>query len=428
MPLPSVTQIIRSVENPHGMFRTLEGVRAARDYMGRAAMSAGRNAAVFRVETSGREMSLKCYIRPPRSGRAVCDYLQTAQSPCLARPRYLEGELYVYDHNGEGRYHDVEVCEWVHGTTLAGTIARAAREGDRDRLASLAASFDDMARHMLASEWAHGDLKPENIIVTEDHSLKLIDFDAFFVPSLAGCRTTEIGSTSYQHPLRDASMYDRHIDDYPIAVISVSLHALARRPELYTQYNRGENIILGPREIIENRSPLWLELQQMWEKEGEARLYTVGGMLKSPRPALERLAEVMETGTETAGQPVLAERGGRWGFTCAQGGFAVAPVWDEALNFSESLAAVRLGRAWYFIDTAGRVSVACPQAAQVKSFSCGLAAVQIGGRWGYIDRRGETAIDARFDRASSFRNGRARVEADGREFEIDTEGNIYVQC
>ena len=87
-----------------------------------------------------------------------------------------------------------------------------------------------MAVGLLDREYAHGDLKPENIIVTPDGDMRAIDWDAAFTPELAGNPAPETGTAAYQHPLRTNELFDKHIDDYSIAMLSTMLHAAASTP------------------------------------------------------------------------------------------------------------------------------------------------------------------------------------------------------
>ncbi|UKI39907.1 MAG: hypothetical protein L6V35_04035 [Alistipes putredinis] len=89
-----------------------------------------------------------------------------------------------------------------------------------------------MCARLLKEEWAHGDLKPDNIIITPSGHGRLIDYDAAYVPDSGFDSTPEIGTPAYQHPLRDTGMYDKHIDDYPSALLSANLHLIALAPHL----------------------------------------------------------------------------------------------------------------------------------------------------------------------------------------------------
>ena len=201
-------QCIKSIENPYGLTRTL-GLFKVLGYC------TGNSAAIFEVlADDGRHLRLKCYTRP----KEILD--------AIYGDRLLKDELYVFTGD-TGVWIDVVADEWIEGVTLGEAVREAAAAADTERLATLAERFDSMARGMLARDWAHGDLKPDNIIVTPDGGLQMIDFDAVYLPQLRRMRSRELGTAAWQHPSRSYSDYDRHLDDYPIALISTLLHALA---------------------------------------------------------------------------------------------------------------------------------------------------------------------------------------------------------
>ena len=57
----------------------------------------------------------------------------------------------------------------------------------------------------------------------------------------------------------------------------------------------------------------------------------------------------------------------------------------------------------------------------------GLMAVSMLERWGYIDETAQWVIEPRYDNASSFRDGLALVEKDGKLQYIDHDGNVVWQ-
>ena len=56
-------------------------------------------------------------------------------------------------------------------------------------------------------------------------------------------------------------------------------------------------------------------------------------------------------------------------------------------------------------------------------FSDGLALVKIKGKYGFIDKTDKLVIPAKYDDAWWFKNGKAKVTLNGREFYIDKNGN-----
>jgi len=118
---------------------------------------------------------------------------------------------------------------------------------------------------------------------------------------------------------------------------------------------------------------------------------------------------------------------GRCWFINQKGQIAISPRKpEEADDFSESLAAVKVDAKWGFIDHSGVMAIA-PQFEQVRQFNGGLARVMSHGKWGYIDRRGRQVIEPRFDGAISFSEGLAAVSLKNRIGFINTKGNLVVK-
>ena len=71
-----------------------------------------------------------------------------------------------------------------------------------------------MIEWLLPSHLAHGDLKPDNIIVTADSNIVLIDYDGMFVPSMQGQYSRDLGTPQFQYKCRTISDFNEYIDDY----------------------------------------------------------------------------------------------------------------------------------------------------------------------------------------------------------------------
>lgn len=97
---------------------------------------------------------------------------------------------------------------------------------------------------------------------------------------------------------------------------------------------------------------------------------------------------------------------GRWGYIDAKGKLAVTPVFRDAMDFSEGIAAVKVEDKWGYVDASGKLVVP-PEYAGASEFSEGLAAVRKGAGWGYVDRRGNVSIAPRFLTADKFSGGLA---------------------
>ena len=380
----TLRQYLLTLSDPEGLLRTLAGAEVCRDAQGRILYAAGNSAAVFRIRHRGQVRSLRCYLRPMRHLREIYG------------ERLLERELYLYDSSGAGTWVDVVVGDWIEGETLLEAAEHAAAERDTQRLEALAAAFDALAAPLVSDDRAHGDLKPENIIVDAQGALRLIDFDAAYLPEFAGEQSPELGTAAYQHPARTAADFNERLDDYPAALISTALHALALDPTLRERYPESDGLLFTPREILRGCDTACREVMEFFERRGMALQYRIARLLASPTLQLFGLAEflaasVREVGTALAGTPPerleLYVEHGLWGYRTSER-VVIPPRYDNGFDFSEGWGAVQLGRTWHFIDGSGRVCLSCPGCDSVKPFRNGCAQVVRNGRRMQIDRAG----------------------------------------
>lgn len=373
----SLRQYLSALEDPRGLTRTLGDVELCRDERGRPLYSTGNSAAVFRIRHAGKVCALRCYFRPMRHLAEIYG------------DRFLPQELYLHTSPEQGRWVDVVLGDWIEGITLQTTIAQAAAAGDKPRLTRLSAAFDHLALALLADPRAHGDLKPENIIVAPDERLVAIDFDAAFLPAFAGERSPEIGTAAFQHPARTTADFDASLDDYPAALIATALHALRIDPALHERHAATDGLLFDPQRIASD--PALHEVLTLFERHGLAAEYRIARLLLSPALRLPDLPALLRHLTDErsapAAPPELFAANGLWGYRHGER-TAIPPLYDEGFDFSEGLAAVRLGRTWHFIEPTGRTALRCPHYEAVKPFRHGRAQVVRAGRRLEIDRTG----------------------------------------
>lgn len=369
----TLRQYLLALLDSRGLTRTLGEIDVCRDEQGRPCFSAGNSAAVFRIRLGGRIRSLRCYLRPMRHLKEI--YGQ----------RLLEKELYLHTSPETGVWVDTVLGDWIEGSTLHETVAQAAALRDRESLQILVRLFDRLALALVTDDRAHGDLKPENIIVGDDGTLCPIDFDASYLPAFAGEISPELGTAAYQHPARTAADFNERLDDYPAALISTALHALAEEPTLWERYGTADGLLFSPGKIPGD--PAYREVLGLFERRGKAVQYRVAQLLCSPTLQLFGLAELLGEAVRQASienpssddeTPELFVKNGRWGYRTPQR-TVVPPLYDSGFDFTEGLAAVLLGSTWHYIDTAGRTRLSCPGCAAVKPFRGGKAQVVRNG-------------------------------------------------
>lgn len=101
----------------------------------------------------------------------------------------------------------------------------------------------------------------------------------------------------------------------------------------------------------------------------------------------------------------------REGFIDKDGKFIIPPSFGIgcAKDFSEGLAAVTLdGKKWGFINTDGKMVIPA-KFENATAFSEGLAKVKFNGKYGFIDKTGNWVIKPKYDNVSNFKNGIASV-------------------
>lgn len=285
----------------------------------------GGASVLFAAETAEHQpFIVKCYRHLSARRREVYRALRERDvTPYGCVGEYFEDALTVV---AEGPVEvDVLVMPQLAGVTLEERVAELCREGDREGLRSLADEFDAMAEWLIGQDWAHGDLSPDNIVVTPK-GLRLIDFDAAYLPNLTEQRV-EIGRAEYNHPDRNVAMDNKHIDDWAIALLSVNLHALAVEPAWKTA---DELPFLSEHFITDVRKRA-RELACRLAESGEARAYTLCGVLCEPFAEIENMAEMF---AHSVTPPAAAESfnvGLRWGLRCGEK-VVEAAVWDDVVR------------------------------------------------------------------------------------------------
>lgn len=399
----SIHQYLFSIGNSGGLTRTLGRIDVCRDPRGRMCYSVGNSAAVFKIRYQGELCALRCYLRKHRN-------LET-----IYGARLLRNELFVYRDEQHGEWVDVVLDRWVEGETLQERIVCA----DRTEFARLAAAFDVLAAALTADDCAHGDLKPENIVVHPDGTLRPIDFDASFLPLFAGEESPELGTAAFQHPARTTADFDAHLDDFPAALIATALHALAIDPSLRARYGTQETLLIDPHRLPND--PAFREIGTLFERQGMAVQYRIARLLLSTGHRLYGLPELFAyavrigsaTNAETSGPaaataPLAAadppeyfvEHGLSGYRDPATGRKVVPPLYDCGFDFTEGLAAVQLGRCWHFIDPTGRTAIRCPDCDAVKPFRNGKARIYREGKITEMDHSGHETGSAFFPNAS----------------------------
>lgn len=249
MNYPLISEYIESIKSAEDNFDELSYLRPVLDNMGQPVMSGGNFAVVFKMkdERDGKFYAVKCFTRE-QEGRAesyklIADELEFVSSNYLTPIKYLENELFVDTKSSDEEEFPVLLMDWVEGKTLDKYLRE--NLGDKYALETLAYRFSQLAQWLMPKPFAHGDLKPDNILVREDGTLVLVDYDGMYVPAMKGQKARELGSPDFRHPLRTDGDFDEHIDDFSLVTILLSLKAISVNPALLEEYGATDRLIFS---------------------------------------------------------------------------------------------------------------------------------------------------------------------------------------
>lgn len=244
---PSVGQYTETIKlsatSPDEYFAKLSNFHPVFDEHGDPIMSNGNFAVVYKmVDENGKFHAVRCFHRYQegrrQSYKLICEELAKVSSPYLLPIQYMENELYV-----DSVEYPVLLMDWVDGITLDKYIRKVI--DDKTKLRSLANSFRNMSIWLLNQPFAHGDLKPDNILVREDGSLVLVDYDGMFVPAMLGQKAREMGSPDFRNPSRTENDFNKDIDLLPIISILLSLELLLENKDYLSQYGAEDRLLFS---------------------------------------------------------------------------------------------------------------------------------------------------------------------------------------
>lgn len=152
----------------------------------------------------------------------------------------MEKELFV-DSQCEEDEFPVLLMDWVEGETMETYIS--SNYCNQYAMSMLCYRFGKMAAWLRTQSFAHGDIKPDNIIVRPDGSLTLVDYDGMYVPSMKGSQSPTIGTRDFSHPLRTVDDFDETIDDFSLASIALSLKAISMKSTLLDIYGASDRLL-----------------------------------------------------------------------------------------------------------------------------------------------------------------------------------------
>ena len=248
MQYPLISEYVRAIQDASSNLDQLAHLVPVLDDHGEPYRSSGAFAVVFKMkdEQIGKCYALKCFTEE-QEGRAeayrqIADELDMVDSPYITSVKYMEKELFV-DSQCEEDEFPVLLMDWVEGETMETYIS--SNYCNQYAMSMLCYRFGKMAAWLRTQSFAHGDVKPDNIIVRPDGSLTLVDYDGMFVPSMKGSQSPTIGTKDFCHPLRTVDDFNETIDDFSLASIALSLKAISMKSTLLDIYGASDRLLFS---------------------------------------------------------------------------------------------------------------------------------------------------------------------------------------
>ena len=287
MQFPLITEYVRAIEEASENLDKLAHLTPVLDNHGEPFRSSGAFAVVFKMkdEQTGKCYALKCFTED-QTGRAeayqkIAEELDMVDSTYVTSVKYLENEIFV-DSTCENEEFPVLLMDWVEGETMETYIANNYQ--NEHAMSMLCYRFCKLAAWLRSQPFAHGDIKPDNIMVRPDGSLTLVDYDGMFVPAMKGGISPTLSTKDFCHPLRTVNDFDETIDDFSLASIALSLKALSLNPTLLKDFGASDRLIFSADDYRDlGNSKVIASLQTLFNDPDFLKLYALFLLAHSQR-------------------------------------------------------------------------------------------------------------------------------------------------
>ena len=254
MQYPLISEYLAAIRDAHDNLDKLSHLVPVLDNYGDPYRSSGAFAVVFKMkdEQMGKCYALKCFTEE-QEGRAeayrqIAEELEFVDTTYITHVKYMEKELFV-DSNCEDDEFPVLLMDWIEGETMETYIAD--HYMDNYAMSMLCYRFCKMAAWLRSQPFAHGDIKPDNIMVRSDGTLTLVDYDGMFVPAMKGQKSPTIGTKDFSHPLRTIDDFNETIDDFALVSMALSLKAISLNPSLLDEYGASDRLLFSAADYLD---------------------------------------------------------------------------------------------------------------------------------------------------------------------------------
>lgn len=282
---PSLGDFCDAIQNPKACFLDPHLRECEVERKGPAKtpwVRSGAFAGVFKLEhPSGRATAVRVFapqrLDPEKEERLI-QIASHLSGLGAKRPSFLVD--YRYEAQGiriKGDVYPIQTMDWVKGITLGNWYQARMRAKDVSAIKAMAAHWQKLVLGLRAVQIAHGDLQHGNVMVRDDNTPVLVDYDGMCVPGLVDDPPRpcfEFGLKGYVHPARESEGLGPNLDHFPAWVILIALRASAAEPGLFRRFvdePENENMLFSPADMANPAtSKLWPELLKCPDSEVRA--------------------------------------------------------------------------------------------------------------------------------------------------------------
>lgn len=254
MQYPLISEYVQAIADSESNLDQLSSLHPVLDEHDEPLRTSGAFAVVFKMqdEDTGKCYALKCFTEE-QDGRAnsykmITEELADVKSSYVVNVKYLENELFVDSSCTDETEFPVVIMDWIEGETMENFVAR--EYTNVRSMTMLYHRFCVLASWLSTQAFAHGDIKPDNVMVKPDGSLTLVDYDGMYVPAMKGQESPTIGTKDFTHPLRTSVDFDKSIDDFALASIALSLKAITIDYKLLDLYGAPDRLLFSSEDYI----------------------------------------------------------------------------------------------------------------------------------------------------------------------------------
>ena len=254
MPLPSIPEYSTCIKTPALIQPSVlkdghpieKGVRLIK--------YAGGFCVVFPYQTSTKKYAVRCWHAEvsdaKRRTQLIAEALKKTNLPYFVGFDFYEDGIMT-----PLGMQPIVVMDWVEAKSLKKFLAEHITESNV--INEIAENFKKMVADLHTNHFSHGDLQHGNIMVKDDLSLVLVDYDSMYIPALQGFPDEIKGLVGYQHEGRwNNKDVSEKADYFSELVIYISLKALAKMPALWNDLNMEdtETLLFSGEDILSHGS------------------------------------------------------------------------------------------------------------------------------------------------------------------------------